>query len=263
VSEDLDYDWRHGYIPLTMRAALQKAKGNRELAEHYLAERHERRASRRREFVSPHPKHAREFAERKRWARYTDDELSEELGRQQSDENVDRLLSELDRRERHAEKLERKRERRAARRTAEDLRRGEEFDAATDAGEDPEAAYSRIYGVSEEKARREEATSRLRESGYSGKTFRGMAKQAHAERVEEQYLHAEEVCRGSMLNAAGQRAGVTPQSLFSGPASSAAKYASEELRDYFRQHGRLTLEDFTAGLLSGHGGRSSYRDKEG
>lgn len=252
MSEDLDYDWRHGWQPLTMRAALQKAKGNRELAERLLAERDERRSRRRHSFVSPHPIHRRAHEERKRWARYTDDELSEELGRQQSDENVDRLLQELDRRERAAAKVERARERRQARRTAEDERRGREFDAATDAGEDPEAAYSRIYGVSAERMRREEATSRLRDAGYAGKDFRSMARQAHAEEVAAMYLHAEEVCRGSMLNAAGKRAGVSAESLFSGPAATAKKYASEELTDYFRQHGRRTLEDFTAELLGGH-----------
>lgn len=251
VSEDLDYDWRHGWIPLTMRAALQKTKGNREAAERLLAERREHRRSHRREFVSPHPKHRREFEERKRWARYTDDELTEELGA--ADEaGLDRICQELERRERAEAKAERARERRQARRTAEEERRSREFDAATDAGEDPEAAYSRIYGVSEEKRRREEATSRLREHGYAGKTFRAMAKQAHAEEVEERYLHAEEVCRGSMLNAAGERAGVSPASLFSGPAATAKKYASEELLDYFREHGRRTLEDFTAELLGGH-----------
>lgn len=251
MSGDLDYDWRHGWVPLTMRAALQKTRGNREAAERLLAERRERRQGRRREFVSPHPTHRREYEERKRWARYTDDELADELGT--ADEaGLHRILQELERRERAEAKAERARERRQARRSAEEERRGRDFDAACDAGEDPEVAYSRIYGVSAEKARREEVTSRLREHGYAGKTFRGMAKQAHTEEVRERYLHAEAVCRGQLLNAAGQRAGVTAESLFSGPASTAKKYASEELADYFREHGRLTLEDFTAELLGGH-----------
>jgi hypothetical protein len=241
------YDWRHGWIPLTMRAALQKTHGNHEAAERLLEERRRRRRS----FVSPHPKHQREHAERQRWAGLSDDELSDAMGTA-GEEELDRIVRELDRRDRAQRKSERARERRHERRTAEERRRSADFDAACDAGEDPEEAYARVYGVSEEKVRRQAAEESLRSAGYAGRDFRSMVKTAHAEDVRERYLHAEDVCRGHMLNAAGRAAGIDSESLFSGPASRAKKYASEELADYFREHGRLTVEDFTAGLLGGH-----------
>jgi hypothetical protein len=253
---ETDYDWRHGWVPLTMRAALQKTKGNREAAAELLGQARAERASRRHEFTSPHPIHRAEHAERKRWARYSDDDLADELGAAADEDDVTRIVAELDRRDRAeakaAARADRARERRAARRTAEEAQRSRDFDAACDAGDDPETAYARIYGVTEEKIRRDQAEEHLRAGGYSGKTFRDRVKAAHTDTVHESFLHAESVCRGHLLSAAGERAGVSPASLWSGPAATAKKYASEELLDYFRQHGRLTLDDFTAELLGGH-----------
>lgn len=246
-----EYDWRHGYVPLTMRAALQKAHGNHEAAKRLLQEARRRRGGRRHEFVSPNPRHQAEYAERQRWAALSDDDLADAMGTA-GDAELDRIVRELDRRDRAQRKTERARERRHAKRGAEERRRSAEFDAACDAGEDPEEAYGRVYGVTEEKMRRDAAAESLRSAGYAGKTFREMVKSAHAGDVAERYLHAESVCRGHMLNAAGKAAGVDPESLFSGPAARARKYASEELAGYFRDHGRLTVEDFAAGLLGGH-----------
>lgn len=254
------YDWRHNWVPLTMRAALQKAHGNRAYAEQLLGEAREDRATRKArkadrgavEFVPPTPKHRAAAAERAHWRAFTDDQLADQLGDVDEDQ-AGGILAELDRRDRVEKKAELQRAKRAAAKQSREDKRTAEFEAATDAGEDPEEAYSRIYGVTEERRRRDEATEQLRAHGYAGKTFRAMVKQAHAAEVEDRYQHAEDVCRGSMLNAAGQRAGVSPHSLFSGPEAAAKKYASEELRDYFRDYGRLTLEDFTVGLLEGRG----------
>jgi hypothetical protein len=260
VVTDTDYDWRHGWVPLTMRAALQKTKGNREAAAQLLGEARERRRSTRREFVTPHPRHRAEHAERKRWARYSDDDLADELGAADDDADVERIVLELDRRDRRQARADRARdrarERRHAKRSAEERRRHEELDAAMDAGEDPEAAYSRIWGVPEERLRAAAAADDLRANGYSGKNFRELARHAHAAQVRELYLQAEEECRGHMLNAAGERAGVSAESLLSGPIARAKKYGSEELVSYMRHRGRLTLEDFTAGLL---GGEAKFR----
>jgi hypothetical protein len=249
---ETDYDWRHGWVPLTMRAALQKTRGNREAAAELLGEARAARASRRHEFVTPHPRHRAEHAERQRWAKYSDDDLADELAHAADEGDLGRIVAELDRRDRAEAKAERARDRRAARRTALELQRSRDFDAACDAGEDPEAAYARVYGVSEERQRAEQARQSLRDGGYSGKTFRDQVKHAHADHIRLAHERAEEVCRGHMLNAAGERAGVSAESLWSGPAARAKKYASEELLDYFRQHGRMTLEDFTAGVLGGH-----------
>lgn len=46
------------------------------------------------------------------------------------------------------------------------------------------------------------------------------------------------------LNRRGRAAGIDPRSLFYGPAVRVTAYASEELRDWFAQHGRTTYAEF-------------------
>jgi hypothetical protein len=58
------------------------------------------------------------------------------------------------------------------------------------------------------------------------------------------YLHAEEDCRGRLLNREGMRAGISSLSLFEGTEARAMKYASEELRDHWRTHPRPSLHDY-------------------
>lgn len=42
----------------------------------------------------------------------------------------------------------------------------------------------------------------------------------------------------------GRRGRVDPRTLFTGPQSRVDKYASEELKNYFDQHGRVTATEF-------------------
>lgn len=56
---------------------------------------------------------------------------------------------------------------------------------------------------------------------------------------------AEEHTRSAgFLNARGRAAGIDPRTLFYGPAVRVQAYASEELKAFFRDHGRLTYERF-------------------
>ena len=84
----------------------------------------------------------------------------------------------------------------------------------------------------------------------SGK-LRENARQRRLQRVQEykdevyrQWLQAEAETNGYMLNKAGKAAGIDERSLFTGPQSRVAKYASRELRDYFDKHGRPTRVSF-------------------
>ncbi|WP_112273598.1 hypothetical protein [Lentzea terrae] len=70
------------------------------------------------------------------------------------------------------------------------------------------------------------------------------------------YMQAESDCRGQLLNRDGLAAGIDPAELFSGPASRARKYASEELRTWWGRHGRTTYAEWK---YSWHGRES---DKE-
>ncbi|WP_244409199.1 hypothetical protein [Streptomyces albofaciens] len=59
-----------------------------------------------------------------------------------------------------------------------------------------------------------------------------------------QYLAAEEDLRGVLLNKQAEQAGHDPVSLFSGPARIAHARASDELRAWWAEHGRLTQAEF-------------------
>lgn len=58
------------------------------------------------------------------------------------------------------------------------------------------------------------------------------------------FLRAHTELRGELLNAAGRAALIDPVSLFMGPRSRVVRYASEELKGWFEQHGRITVEEF-------------------
>lgn len=59
-----------------------------------------------------------------------------------------------------------------------------------------------------------------------------------------QYLAADAECRGNLLSKAGIKAGVTEQSLWTGRESTARKYASEELNEYWDANPRLTVTEY-------------------
>ncbi|MDN5895229.1 MAG: hypothetical protein L0H93_14550 [Nocardioides sp.] len=65
--------------------------------------------------------------------------------------------------------------------------------------------------------------------------------------------HAE--LRGELLNARGRAAHIDPSSLFMGPHARVERYASEELRRWFAQHGRPTVGQFEVQRWSGRTGQ--------
>lgn len=62
----------------------------------------------------------------------------------------------------------------------------------------------------------------------------------YRDEVYRMWLQAEAETNGYMLNKAGKAADIDERSLFTGPQSRVAKYASRELRDFFDAHGRPT-----------------------
>ncbi|CAL9480496.1 hypothetical protein SUDANB99_03072 [Streptomyces sp. enrichment culture] len=70
------------------------------------------------------------------------------------------------------------------------------------------------------------------------------ARALYEEYVLRQYLAAEEDCRGYLLNKKAAAAKIDPVSLFSGPARIAYARASDELKEWWAQHGRLTQAEF-------------------
>jgi hypothetical protein len=70
------------------------------------------------------------------------------------------------------------------------------------------------------------------------------ARALYDEYVYRQYLAAEEATNGYLLNAKARAAGINPASLFSGPARIAYARASDELKEWWAEHGRLTQAEF-------------------
>jgi hypothetical protein len=239
------YHWKHGWIPLTHTAAMQKAKGSEKGAAK-LERRHgigvRGRSARRTE------QRRREREASQEFRGMSDDDLAEALVDVGDDEAaVGRVLAELDRRDR----AEQDRKRREANRQRRDEARDEDFDRRLAAGEDAEAAYAAVYGVSEERQRREGAIASLKAAGYRGRGLDELSRSAFKDHARQAYLDAEDVTRGILLNRAGKAAGIHPSSLFTGNEATARKYASEELLGYWQENGRMTLDDIKAGLLGG------------
>lgn len=61
---------------------------------------------------------------------------------------------------------------------------------------------------------------------------------------EAELAKAERDCRGILLNARGRAAGIDPLDLFMGNEVHAQAYASDELKDWWRDNGRPTFERF-------------------
>ncbi|MGE9695924.1 phage minor capsid protein [Streptomyces sp. CH6] len=73
---------------------------------------------------------------------------------------------------------------------------------------------------------------------------RAEARAMYDEYTMRQYLAAEDDLRGVLLNKKAQSAGVRPEELFSGPARIAYARASDELKEWWAAHGRLTQAEF-------------------
>ncbi len=131
----------------------------------------------------------------------------------------------------------------------EDERRYQEMERLLAAGVDEGAAYAEVFGVAADRYRRDEAIQRLRANGYRGDGFDALARRAYADLIAENINKAEEVTNGYFLNGVGKRAKIDPHSLFTGPLSRAAKYASDELKDWFEANGRVTFDEFAESLL--------------
>lgn len=131
----------------------------------------------------------------------------------------------------------------------EDERRFAEMEDLLAQGVDEATAYAQVFGVSEDRVLRDEAIRQLRASGYAGAGFDALARAAFRDHIAEAVNAADDVTNGYMLNPAGKRAGIDPVSLFTGPLTRAAKYASDELKDWFEENGRVTFDEFAESLL--------------
>lgn len=76
------------------------------------------------------------------------------------------------------------------------------------------------------------------------KLTRAEARVMYDEYCYRQMLAAEDATNGYLLNKKAQAAGHSPMTLFSGPARIAYGRASDELKEWWATHGRLTQAEF-------------------
>jgi hypothetical protein len=96
------------------------------------------------------------------------------------------------------------------------------------------AELDRRDRIERNRAARQERARRRRET----------AEQEYRDEVYRQWLHAEAETKGVMLNKRGLAAGINERSLFTGPESRVAAYASPELFEYFESHPRPTRASY-------------------
>lgn len=197
-------------------------------------------------------------------SKLSDDEVAELLGvHGDHDGAVEQILGELDRREAAANaaaaRREADRERRERAKQQREEQQWAQFEQLLERGHDEESAVAEVFGRSVEQQRRDRAIASLRDQGYTGKGFDELARKAYRDHVYAQYLKAEDATRGHMVNPEGQARGIDPGALFSGPEARARRWASDELKEWWDENGRVTFEQYKNDLLGnapGHRGSS-------
>lgn len=153
------------------------------------------------------------------------------------------------------------RERRQARQEAEQERKYAELERLLEGGVPEEEAIAEALGISVDRQRRDRVIQALRDQGYTGRGLDDLARQSYKDHISRAYLAAEDHARGHMLTAEGDRLGIDPVSLFSGPESRARRYASPELKEWWDEHGRPTFEGWKAQLLGDSGALNHLRSQ--
>lgn len=177
----------------------------------------------------------------------SDDELTDLMGDPSvDDEQLDAIIAELDRRQAEPAEPEPVDE------DDPDAAKWAEVDRlVAEQGLDYEQAYADVFERDVERLRREEAIRKLRETGYTGRGFDELARAAFRDRLADDYLSAEQATNGYLLTRAGQAAGIDPRTLWTQNETYARKWASDELKQWWDENGRVTYDQFRAELLSG------------
>lgn len=232
------YNWRHGWEPRNRATAVKYRKlhlfegGGKGKLGHYRPDRTEKKA--------PADPLARVNLEQA-----SDDQIADLFGTHADKPDVvDRLIAEMDRRDRKDRNRDTYEP--VGDEPTEQDRRIAELVAS---GHDYRDAYADAYGLDRAEMDRQERAAAVDVHRAAGETRDETVRQLYREEVHAQWLAAEEATRGNLLSKRGQRSGVDPRELFSGPASRARAYASEELKRWWQDHPRQTATEFRADLL--------------
>lgn len=174
---------------------------------------------------------------------------------------IDRLVSEMDRIETRERAAAARNEARKAERAAAAQARADAKEAATrakwdrmgqlvDEGWSEDEAEAEAFGETVDAVRRRNYMLRMQRDGHSGNTFTKVLKQKYYELANEAYWEAEAATNGVMIKRkfVGK---VDPASLWSMSDRDARKYMSDEMAEWFDQHGRITFMAYRQSVLDG------------
>ncbi|UVD40966.1 MuF-like minor capsid protein [Mycobacterium phage Kashi_RDG1] len=171
------------------------------------------------------------------------------------DAAIDALVAEM-------EKLEAAEKKAAERAAAKAAAKQAETEAKTDRmlelieqGWDPAEAESEAFGLTVEFIRRRDFMAEARAAGHEGRSFDELLGWVFEERITEAYFAAEDATRGQMLKRRYGPDGknVDPRKLWTFNEATARKYMSDEMAEWFDQHGRITRAGLKEAILSGRG----------
>ncbi|WP_073846175.1 phage minor capsid protein [Amycolatopsis sp. CB00013] len=178
----------------------------------------------------------------------SDEQLADRLAEVGDDEDaVEAVIAELERREADQQYAD-------AVADDPDAEKWAEVDRLVETGLDYEQAYAEVFDKDVEKMRREDAIARLRREGYRGRGFDELARAAYVDRLERDYFAAEAATNGFLLTPEGQRAGLDPRNLWRQNETYARRWASDELKQWWDENGRVTFDQFVAEQLGGGNG---------
>ncbi len=122
-----------------------------------------------------------------------------------------------------------------------------QVDALLARGYDFAEAFAEVYGGNAQQIRREQRAGTVDRA--DGETTDAAVRRAYDMDTYTRWVRAEHDLRGHLLNPRGRAAGIDPITLFSGPATRARAYASEDLLRWWSDHGRVTFTEFRADVL--------------
>lgn len=149
------------------------------------------------------------------------------------------------------------------RREGEDLgddERGRAVDRLVAEGASFAEAYAEVHGLDVAELSRQERMQLVDGQRRPGERRDTTIRRMYAEATYLEWLQAEEATRGNLLNRAGRAKGIDPVSLWSGPSARARKYASDELKQWWEDHGgRRTLTQYRAQFTGDRRGAQAAR----
>lgn len=114
-----------------------------------------------------------------------------------------------------------------------------------------------------EAGRRDDSADRATARKERARDQRARETAEYRDEVYRQWFRAENGIQGAvLLNKAGRGAGIDERSLFSGPQTRVDKYASDELKEWFDAHPRMTRQQFDASRINSEDREAARRYRE-